>query len=160
LAHHLRLRGAGPEQRVGVAVPRSPEMVVALLGILETGAAYLPLDPALPAERLAFMLADSGARQVLTTASLLPRLPPLPGPRRALSSPPPPPWAREAPRAPPRRDRPRRRRLHPLYLGLDRAAQGGRHQPPLGGQPPPLPCRDRLAGTARPPPEDDDQLRR
>jgi amino acid adenylation domain-containing protein len=66
LAHHLRSRGAGPERTVGVMLDRSPELVVALLGVLEAGAAYVPLDPAYPAERLGAMLRDSGARLLLT----------------------------------------------------------------------------------------------
>ncbi len=75
LARHLRGLGVGPESLVGLAVERSPEMLVGLLGILKAGGAYLPLDPDYPAERLAFMLQDSGARWVLTTAALAPRLP-------------------------------------------------------------------------------------
>ncbi len=59
LAHHLRGLGVGPETRVGLCVERSPEMVVALLGILKTGGAYVPLDPHHPAERLALVLGDS-----------------------------------------------------------------------------------------------------
>ncbi|WP_189241736.1 non-ribosomal peptide synthetase, partial [Planobispora rosea] len=59
LAHHLIARGAGPDRYVGLSVPRSPEMIVALLAILKSGAAYLPLDPDHPAERLAVMLADA-----------------------------------------------------------------------------------------------------
>jgi amino acid adenylation domain-containing protein len=65
LAWHLRGLGAGAEERIGVCLARSPEMLVALLAVLKAGAAYLPLDPAYPAERLAFMLADAGARWVL-----------------------------------------------------------------------------------------------
>jgi len=75
LAHHLRGLGVGPETLVGLAVERSPEMLVGLLGILKAGGAYLPLDPAYPPERLAFMLQDSGTRLVLTQsrfAALLP----------------------------------------------------------------------------------------
>ncbi|MFC4063277.1 condensation domain-containing protein, partial [Planomonospora corallina] len=59
LAHHLIGLGAGPERYVGLAVPRSADMVVAFLAILKSGAAYLPLDPGLPPERLAVMLADA-----------------------------------------------------------------------------------------------------
>jgi amino acid adenylation domain-containing protein len=62
LARELRRRGAGPESVVGVAAERSPAQIVALLGILRAGAAYLPLDPALPPARLARLVAESGAR--------------------------------------------------------------------------------------------------
>nr|WP_306464213.1 non-ribosomal peptide synthetase [Corallococcus exiguus] len=65
LAHHLRARGAGPETLVGVCMERSLEMVVALLGVLKAGAAYVPLDPATPAERLAGMLEDTAAPVLL-----------------------------------------------------------------------------------------------
>ncbi|RZK61496.1 MAG: non-ribosomal peptide synthetase, partial [Hymenobacter sp.] len=58
----------------GVAVERGPNLLVALLAVLKCGAAYLPLDPAYPAERLAFMLADSGARLLLASAGSLPTL--------------------------------------------------------------------------------------
>ncbi|MFE7594354.1 amino acid adenylation domain-containing protein, partial [Kitasatospora sp. NPDC057512] len=62
-AHVLIARGVGPERLVAVALPRSVESVVAVLGVLKAGAAYLPVDPAYPAERIAFMLVD--ARPVL-----------------------------------------------------------------------------------------------
>ena len=75
LAHHLRGLGVGPEMMVGLCVERSPEMVVGLLGILKAGGAYLPLDPDYPAERLAFMLADAGARLLVTQRALSGRLP-------------------------------------------------------------------------------------
>ena len=61
LARHLISLGIGPEQIVALALPRSVEMVVALLAVLKSGAAYLPLDPDYPAARLTFMLEDSGA---------------------------------------------------------------------------------------------------
>src|SRR5262249_58030894 len=70
LAHHLRTLGVGPETVVGLCLERSLEMVVGLLGILKAGGAYLPLDPSYPAQRLAFMLADSGAQLLLTTSAL------------------------------------------------------------------------------------------
>jgi amino acid adenylation domain-containing protein len=75
LAHHLQSLGVGPETIVGVCVERSLDMVVALLGILKSGGAYLPLDPAYPPERLAFMLKDSDAKVLLTQRPLLDRLP-------------------------------------------------------------------------------------
>lgn len=66
LAHHLKKRGVGPEVRVGICMERSPELLVALLGVLKAGGAYVPLDPAYPAERLAYMIQDSGTELVLT----------------------------------------------------------------------------------------------
>jgi amino acid adenylation domain-containing protein len=75
LAHHLRGLGAGPETVVGLMLERSPEMVIGLLGILKAGAAYLPLDPDYPAERLAFMLQDAGAAILVTQGALTGRLP-------------------------------------------------------------------------------------
>ncbi|SDD36712.1 non-ribosomal peptide synthetase [Actinokineospora iranica] len=75
LARLLVARGAGPERFVAVALPPTDRLVVALLAILKSGAAYLPLDPDYPAERLAFMLADTAPSLVVTTDALLPRLP-------------------------------------------------------------------------------------
>ncbi|MFD0744468.1 amino acid adenylation domain-containing protein [Phytohabitans flavus] len=69
LAHHLRELGAGPETLVGVSLDRGIDLVPTLLGVLKSGAAYLPLDPAYPADRLAFMLADTAAPVVVTTAA-------------------------------------------------------------------------------------------
>jgi amino acid adenylation domain-containing protein len=65
LARRLRRRGAAPEVTVACALPPSPAMVAALLGVLKAGAAFLPLDPELPESRRAFMLRDSGARMLL-----------------------------------------------------------------------------------------------
>ncbi|HEY2736791.1 MAG TPA: amino acid adenylation domain-containing protein, partial [Thermoanaerobaculia bacterium] len=64
LAHWLRRSGVVPGERVGLQLERSPEIVVGILGVLAAGAAYVPLDPAYPEERLSFILADSGARLV------------------------------------------------------------------------------------------------
>jgi amino acid adenylation domain-containing protein len=75
LAHHLRGLGAGPEARVGICLMRSAETVVAILAVLKAGAAYLPLDPAYPADRLAYMLEDSGAPMLVTQSSLRGLLP-------------------------------------------------------------------------------------
>ncbi|HWK90397.1 MAG TPA: amino acid adenylation domain-containing protein, partial [Longimicrobium sp.] len=74
LARHLRGLGAGPDVLVGLCVERSLETVIGILGILKAGAAYLPLDPAYPDDRLAYMLDDSGARVVVTTAALAERV--------------------------------------------------------------------------------------
>ncbi len=71
LAHHLKKLGVGPEVCVGICLERSLEMVVGLLGILKAGGAYLPLDPQYPKDRLAYMLADSEARVLLTQGNLL-----------------------------------------------------------------------------------------
>ena len=71
LARHLQSLGLGSGDLVAVGLSRSPEMVAALLAVWKTGAAYLPLDPDLPAERLAFLLEDSGAAALLTRRGLL-----------------------------------------------------------------------------------------
>nr|WP_322102147.1 non-ribosomal peptide synthetase [Paraburkholderia sp. J41] len=80
LAQRLRRLGVGPDVKVGMGVERSVEMVVGLLAILKAGGAYVPLDPDYPAERLAYMIADSGIGLLLTQralrerfAALLPR---------------------------------------------------------------------------------------
>jgi len=75
LAHALIARGVGPDVLVALCVERSIEMVVGLLGILKAGGAYVPLDPDYPAERLAFMLADSAAPILLTQTTLADTLP-------------------------------------------------------------------------------------
>jgi amino acid adenylation domain-containing protein/thioester reductase-like protein len=74
LAHHLRSVGVVPDAVVGICVERSLEMAIGLLGILKAGAAYLPLDPAYPQERIAYMLENAQVPVVLTQASLLPPL--------------------------------------------------------------------------------------
>ncbi|EJM77983.1 non-ribosomal peptide synthetase, partial [Pseudomonas sp. GM55] len=75
IAHRLRERGVGPDVLVGIALERSLEMIVSLVAILKAGGAYVPLDPQYPPDRLAWMLADSGTRLLLTDSALLPRLP-------------------------------------------------------------------------------------
>ena len=66
VAHHLRRRGVGPDVLVGVCLKRSPEMVVALLGVWKAGGAYVPLDPAYPPDRLSFMIEDAQPHVLLT----------------------------------------------------------------------------------------------
>ncbi|MEV0187406.1 amino acid adenylation domain-containing protein, partial [Kitasatospora purpeofusca] len=73
VAHHLVALGAGPDVIVGVSLERGPDLIPTLLGVLKSGAAYLPLDPVNPAERLAYMLADAQA-PILVTHSALPEL--------------------------------------------------------------------------------------
>lgn len=75
VANYLRKHGVGPEVLVGICVERSIEMVVGLLGILKAGGAFVPLDPAYPKERLAFMLEDAGVKVLLTQERLLGELP-------------------------------------------------------------------------------------
>jgi amino acid adenylation domain-containing protein/non-ribosomal peptide synthase protein (TIGR01720 family) len=70
IARLLHARGVRPEAVVGIDIPRTADMVAAILATLRLGAAYLPLDPVHPAERLAYMVEDSGAQLVLTPADL------------------------------------------------------------------------------------------
>jgi amino acid adenylation domain-containing protein len=74
LAARLRGLGVGPETRVALCLERGPELAVAALAVLRAGGAYLPVDPAYPADRIAFLLEDSGAVAVLTTAALAERV--------------------------------------------------------------------------------------
>ena len=75
ISHALRRRGAGPEARVGICLPRTPDLVAAMLGVLGSGGAYVPLDPAYPRDRLGYMLEDAGVGLVITESSLADRLP-------------------------------------------------------------------------------------
>jgi len=75
LAARLRAAGAGRGQFVALAVDRTTALPMAALGIMKAGAAYLPVDPAYPADRVALMLEDSGARHLVTTAALRDTLP-------------------------------------------------------------------------------------
>ncbi|MCP9489463.1 MAG: amino acid adenylation domain-containing protein [Solirubrobacteraceae bacterium MAG38_C4-C5] len=81
LAARLRAAGAGPEQVVAVAVARSASLIVALLGVLKAGAAYLPVDPSHPPARRALVVADSGARLVVAMTADAPQLPEVEGVR-------------------------------------------------------------------------------
>ena len=126
LAHLLAGRGAGPGACVALLLSRSAEAIVAILAVLKTGAAYLPIDPALPAARIGFMLDDAAPIAVITTAGLADRLDghgllvidvndPLltPNPAPALPAP-----AAE------------RYRLPHLHVGHYRGPQGGGGHPP------------------------------
>lgn len=75
LARLLIAEGAGPEQMVALALPRSVEMVVAILAVLKTGAAYLPLDPHYPADRLTHMLTDAAPKVLITSTDVYALLP-------------------------------------------------------------------------------------
>lgn len=75
LARVLAARGAGPDRLVAVALPRSTELVVALLAVLKAGAAYLPVDPDYPADRISYMLQDARPVLLVTSGDLAGRLP-------------------------------------------------------------------------------------
>ncbi|EAZ91849.1 non-ribosomal peptide synthetase [Crocosphaera chwakensis] len=75
LAHYLREQGLQPDNLVGIALERSLEMVIGLLGILKAGAAYVPIDPSYPGDRIAYMLEDSKVSMLLTQGKLVDQLP-------------------------------------------------------------------------------------
>ena len=128
LAHLLAGQGAGPGQCVALLFSRSAEAIVAILAVLKTGAAYLPIDPALPAARIEFMLADAAPIAAITTAGLAERLD---GCERAGHR-----YRRPAHRHPTRHGiagtgaGSRRHRLPHLHLGHHRCPQGGGRHPP------------------------------
>ncbi|MFJ9743465.1 amino acid adenylation domain-containing protein, partial [Streptomyces sp. NPDC101166] len=75
IAHYLISQGIGAESVVGLCLPRGVDMIAAILGVWKAGAGYLPIDPAQPADRVAFMLRDSSAALALTTEEILDELP-------------------------------------------------------------------------------------
>ena len=77
LAAHLISLGVGPEKLVGVCLSRSPDLIIALLGVLKAGGAYVPLDPFFPAERLAYMIEDSEATVFISEQAIVEKLPEL-----------------------------------------------------------------------------------
>ncbi|WP_369036294.1 amino acid adenylation domain-containing protein [Streptomyces adonidis] len=74
LAAELLRRGAGPEEFVAVALPRGADLVVAMVAVLKTGSAYVPVDPYHPSERITFIIADTAPRVLVTTTALTARL--------------------------------------------------------------------------------------
>ena len=78
IAHRLREMGARPGRLVGVCLERSPDMVATLLGVLKSGAAYVPLDPSYPADRLAYVLEDAATTILVTDEAASKRLGPVP----------------------------------------------------------------------------------
>ncbi|SEM56902.1 Phosphopantetheine attachment site, partial [Variovorax sp. YR750] len=78
LAHRLIASGVTPESKVGIAVSRDADMVAGVLAVLKSGAAYVPLDPEYPQDRLAYMVEDSGLSLLLTQSHLHDRLPDVP----------------------------------------------------------------------------------
>jgi non-ribosomal peptide synthetase component F len=101
LAWHLRRLGIGDGSLVAIALERSIDMVVGLLGILKSGAAYLPLDLAYPKDRVSFVLEDAAPAAMLTSASSIDRLPALGRLPALLLDDPAPAWQQEAPENPP-----------------------------------------------------------
>jgi amino acid adenylation domain-containing protein len=85
LARHLIGRGAGPEEIVALALPRSVEMITAILAVLKTGAAYLPVDPEYPADRISHMLNDARPLLTLTTSQVAATLPEQPAQARLIT---------------------------------------------------------------------------
>ncbi|MGQ5639037.1 MULTISPECIES: AMP-binding protein [unclassified Streptomyces] len=143
LARHLAGLGVAPGSVVGVALPRSADLLVALLAVLKAGGCYLPMDPAYPAERLAFLRRDGACDAVLATPATATALPE--GPGRLLILPPAPgrPVAgrgsrhgrpgRGGSRRPPRpagEGTPGRPLLRHPHLRFHRRAQGHRAAPP------------------------------
>lgn len=106
LAHFLRRFGVRPNSLVGLCTERSTEMIIGILGILKAGAAYVPMDPSYPRDRMSLILQDANIFVVLTQSHLLEALPRHDGPRLSLDSD----WdviARERKTNPPRRVTPK-----------------------------------------------------
>ena len=74
VAHHLQRMGIGTGDVVGVMLDRSPSLLVTLIAVLKAGAAYVPVDPEYPHDRIAFMLTDSAARLLITSEKYAGRL--------------------------------------------------------------------------------------
>ncbi len=134
VAHFLQKRGLGPGQRVGIFVERSLDMMVGLLGIQKSGAAYVPLDPAYPAERLRLTLEDAQVPLLLTQQSLLSSMPEHTADVVCLDSD----WpqmALESAANPRSRRATGRPGLCDFHLRLDGTPQGGASTASRGGEP-------------------------
>ncbi len=126
LAHLLVGQGAGPGQRVGLLLSRSAQAIVAILGVLKTGAAYVPIDPTVPVARLEFTLADAAPIAVITTAELAGRLDGCDLPVVDVEDP----RIDTQPSTALAGAGGRGHRLSDLHLGHYRGPEGGGHQPP------------------------------
>ena len=74
IAHRLREMGIGPEEKAVILLPRCAEVIVMMLSVLKAGGAYIPLDPEIPAERVSFIMEDSGAKLLITSDEILERI--------------------------------------------------------------------------------------
>ena len=74
LAHYLKEKGIQPNDKIAIMLPRIPEVYIAMLGILKSGGAYIPLDPEIPGDRAAFIMEDSGAKLIITNNLILDRI--------------------------------------------------------------------------------------
>ena len=74
LANYLRGLEIGPEDKVTILLPRCAEVIISMLGILKAGAAYIPLDPEIPADRVNFIMEDAGAKLLITSDEILDRI--------------------------------------------------------------------------------------
>ena len=124
LAHLLAAHGVGTGQCVALLLERSAEAVVAILAVLKTGAAYLPLDPVVPTARMQFIVEDAAPVAVITTAGLRPRLDGFDVVVIDVDDP-----ALTPNPVPHHRGRAPRYRLPHLHLGHHRCAQGGGGSP-------------------------------
>lgn len=75
LAHFLQAQGVSPDTLVGISLERSPDLLVAMLGVLKAGGAYVPLDPSYPIDRLAYMIEDAQLKLLLTHSSVVDQVP-------------------------------------------------------------------------------------
>jgi non-ribosomal peptide synthetase component F len=74
LAHFLISKGIAPEEKVVILLPRCAQVTIMMLGVLKAGGAYIPLDPEIPADRVNFIMQDSGAKLLITADSILDRI--------------------------------------------------------------------------------------